>query len=119
MASRHFVSMSATSTRAILTTGYELLASGGALVAVLDAAVEEGKRSADKHIADVFANCHYPDKRATGVSLFSQLTKLFESGDLKVSPVCSIFMSLVDRYAHPAQQRRSTPRRACHDTDRP
>ena len=66
------------------TTGYELLASGGVLVAVLDAAVEESKRSEDKHIADVFANCHYPDKRATGVSLFSKLTELFESGDLKV-----------------------------------
>lgn len=64
--------------------GYELIAPGGTLVLVTSIKIAEDKRSADKHIADIFAHPTLPDRRPIAAALYKHVSALFASGELKV-----------------------------------
>ncbi|KAI0080913.1 GroES-like protein [Panus rudis PR-1116 ss-1] len=65
-------------------TAVDILSSGGTLLLVLPKAVNI---PADKKAIATFASVHIPGNRRFGVELFSNLTKLFESGDIKPNVV--------------------------------
>lgn len=67
--------------------GYELLASGGTLVLVLQDAVDPAKKTDDKRITNVFGNVNVPQNRAFGASLYSKLTELIAQGSIRVRSV--------------------------------
>lgn len=66
---------------------YEHLAPGGGLVLVLANAIDKSKITPDKYVTHVFGSVQHPFWRDTGVSLYSKLTQLLESGEIKVSHV--------------------------------
>ena len=68
---------------------YEILARGGRLILVAPFAVDESKRTAEKETIEVLANVHVPTQRDLGIALYSNLSALLESGDIKVSVVLS------------------------------
>ncbi|KAI0091079.1 GroES-like protein [Irpex rosettiformis] len=68
-------------------SAYEVLASGGTLILVLDFAVDEAKVDKTKRVAKVFGTTYDPAQNALGTSLYKKLTKLLESGDLKPNHV--------------------------------
>ena len=63
---------------------YDVLAPGGKLILVLPLQVEQTKLTEDKELVDVYGTGHDPAQRAVGVSLYKNLTKLLESGEIKV-----------------------------------
>ena len=71
---------------------WDLLSPGGTLVLVQTSQLDKDKYK-DKVVYDqVFANVHTPQLRQLGISLYSKLTSLIESGKIKVcdfAPVCS------------------------------
>ncbi|KIP04739.1 hypothetical protein PHLGIDRAFT_182222 [Phlebiopsis gigantea 11061_1 CR5-6] len=66
---------------------YDILASGGSLVVVLDVAVDKERITEDKFIARAYGNVHFLDQRKVGVSLYSKLTELLAAGDVKPNNV--------------------------------
>ncbi|PCH39325.1 GroES-like protein [Wolfiporia cocos MD-104 SS10] len=66
---------------------YDLVSSGGTLVLVLANSIPESKRTSDRKIVNVFGNVNAPDNRATGASLYKQLTRLLENGSIKPNRV--------------------------------
>lgn len=64
--------------------GYDLLASGGTLVAVLQTAVTEDKLTPDKRVTCISGNPFPADRRPLSVEMYKQLPAMFERGDLKV-----------------------------------
>lgn len=52
---------------------------------MLDFAVDEAKRDSSKRVARIFGSVHDPTQKTLGLGLYKNLTKLLESGDLKVS----------------------------------
>lgn len=64
--------------------GYDLLAPGGTMAAVRPEAIDPKKKVEDKKSFFMHANVTLPQNRKLGTSLFSALTKLLDSGDLKV-----------------------------------
>ncbi|EPQ52564.1 GroES-like protein [Gloeophyllum trabeum ATCC 11539] len=65
--------------------GYDLLAPSGTIVLVLDSQIKD--KSLGKKQVHVMGNVHVPAARKTGVSLYSKLTSLLESGELKPNRV--------------------------------
>ncbi|PCH39324.1 GroES-like protein [Wolfiporia cocos MD-104 SS10] len=66
---------------------YDLVSSGGTLVLVLANSIPESKRASDRKIVNVYGNVNAPDNRATGASLYKQLTRLLENGSIKPNRV--------------------------------
>ena len=64
-------------------TAYKILAPGGTLVLTLEEAVEN--KTEDKRVVRTFGNTNIPVNRRLGVSLYSKVTSLLETGDVKVS----------------------------------
>lgn len=64
--------------------GYDLLTSGGTMAAVHPDAIDPAKKVEDKKSFFMFGDVTMPQNRKLGASLFSALTQLMESGDLKV-----------------------------------
>jgi len=81
------VAYDAVSTADTQNAAYSLLAPGGAVVIVLQNAVEEAKQSSDKRIVHVFGNVNVPQNRDLGASLYSKLTTLLADGSLKPNRV--------------------------------
>ncbi|KAI0719699.1 chaperonin 10-like protein [Fomitopsis betulina] len=63
--------------------GYDLLTSGGTMAAVHPDAIDPAKKVEDKKSFFMFGDVTMPQNRKLGASLFSALTQLMESGDLK------------------------------------
>ncbi|KAL5504373.1 hypothetical protein ACEPAH_8447 [Sanghuangporus vaninii] len=77
----------AISVESMQNQAWDLLAPSGTLVIVLPAKVDKGKYR-DKILIDtVFGNVHGPELRPLGVSLYSKLTSLLESGAIKPNHV--------------------------------
>ncbi|PCH39326.1 GroES-like protein [Wolfiporia cocos MD-104 SS10] len=66
---------------------YDLVSSGGTLVLVLANSIPESKRTSDKKIVNVYGVVNAPENRATGASLYNQLTRLLENGSIKPNRV--------------------------------
>ncbi|PCH39330.1 GroES-like protein [Wolfiporia cocos MD-104 SS10] len=66
---------------------YDLLSPGGTLVRMPLDAIPESKRTSDKKIVTVYGGVNIPDNRATGVSLYKELTRLLENGSIKPNRV--------------------------------
>ena len=64
---------------------YDILARGGRLILVGPFTVDESKRTAEKETIEVLANVHVPTQRDLGISLYSHLSALLESEEIKVS----------------------------------
>lgn len=64
--------------------GYDLLASGGCLVLVLQDTIEEDRKTRDKRIVTVDSTIVSSYNRDAGVSLYSKLAVLLEKGDIRV-----------------------------------
>ena len=64
--------------------GWDVLASGGTLVLVLPPLVDRAKYADKKIVDDVYANVHMPHLRQLGIRLYAALTKLVETGDIRV-----------------------------------
>lgn len=65
--------------------GFEILAPGGTLITVLKPAVDESKIDGTKRVAYVYGSPHDLSQRALGVSLWGNMAKLIQAGDIKVS----------------------------------
>lgn len=63
---------------------YEIVAPGGTLVLVLPTLIPKEKITPDKDIINTFGTVHAEDNREFGREMYSKITSLFESGDLKV-----------------------------------
>ena len=63
---------------------YEVLAPGGTLILVLDFALDDTKVDKTKRVVRIFGTAHDVAQKALAVSLYKNLTKLLESGDIKV-----------------------------------
>ena len=63
---------------------YDVLAPGGTLVVVLNAAVDADKITPSKAIVHVMGSVQLPDNRAVGRELYANLTGLLETGEIKV-----------------------------------
>ena len=63
---------------------YEALAPGGTFILVGTFAVDESKIDKSKRVADVFGSAHDVTQKTSAVSLYKNVTKLLESGDIKV-----------------------------------
>ncbi|KAI0091066.1 GroES-like protein [Irpex rosettiformis] len=68
-------------------TAYDALASGGKLILVLASEIDETKLTSDKQLANVYGTVHYMDQRTLGVSLYKNLSRLLETGDIKPNNV--------------------------------
>ncbi|TFK53686.1 GroES-like protein [Heliocybe sulcata] len=66
--------------------GYDALAPGGTLVVVADDQTKKDP-SARKTVVYAVGNVHLPEQRATGVSLYSKLTRLIQEGEIKPNRV--------------------------------
>ncbi|EKM58616.1 uncharacterized protein PHACADRAFT_253081 [Phanerochaete carnosa HHB-10118-sp] len=66
---------------------YDVLASGGKFVVVLNEAIEKDKITSDKEVVHVYGNVHMPVNREIGKSLYAKLTSLLEAGDIKPNNV--------------------------------
>ncbi len=66
-------------------SAYEVLAPGGTLTVILLGAADEVNVDASKRIAQVVGTVHDPTQKTLGVSLYKNVTKLLENGDIKVS----------------------------------
>lgn len=64
---------------------YDLLASGGCLVLVLQDTIDEDRKTHDKRIVIVDSSIAAPHNRDAGLSLYSDLTTLLDRGDIRVS----------------------------------
>ena len=63
---------------------YEVLAPGGTLILVLDFALDDTKVDKTKRVVRIFGTAHDVGQNTLAVSLYKNLTKLLESGDIKV-----------------------------------
>ncbi|KAL5525546.1 hypothetical protein ACEPAG_6882 [Sanghuangporus baumii] len=66
---------------------WDLLAPGGTLVIILPAKVDKGKYKDKTLIDTVLGNVHAPQTRQLGISLYSKLSGLLESGAIKPNRV--------------------------------
>ncbi|PCH39327.1 GroES-like protein [Wolfiporia cocos MD-104 SS10] len=66
---------------------YDLVSSGGTLLLVIPNSIPESKQTGDRKIVNVFGSVSAPDNRATGASLYKQLTRLLENGSIKPNRV--------------------------------
>ena len=76
---------------------YDVLAPGGQLLIVTVKSVDEKKLTEDKPVTHVFGSAHVPPNREFCVSLYSKLTELLASGDIKVCLLygCHIYQVLM------------------------
>ena len=63
---------------------YEVLAPGGTLILVLDFVLDDTKVDKTKRVVRIFGTAHDVAQNTLAVSLYKNLTKLLESGDIKV-----------------------------------
>lgn len=63
---------------------YEVLAPGGTLILVSPFSVDKSKVDKSKRVADVFGTAHDAAQKSWALSLYKNLTKLLENGDIKV-----------------------------------
>ena len=77
-------------------TVYDILASDGKLVIVLESVL--GSEKDGKTVAQVSGNVHTPGQRKLGVSLYSKLTELLAAGDIKVGncSMCEVAGQRID-----------------------
>ena len=63
---------------------YDIVSPGGKLILVLNVEIDKAKLTPDKEIINPYGNVHAEGNRAFGSEMYSHLTNLFKSGDLKV-----------------------------------
>lgn len=83
---------------------YDLLAPGGCLVLVLQATIEEDRKTPDRRIVTVDSSIAAPYNRAAGVSLYSELSVLLEAGDIQVSIVALHVLRVKSTHLHSVSQ---------------
>ncbi|KAI0696944.1 medium-chain dehydrogenase/reductase like protein [Cytidiella melzeri] len=66
---------------------YDVLAPGGTFVIVLQLAVEKSKIDKSKTIIDVYGSPHDPTQRELGMSLWANVARLVENGEIKPNNV--------------------------------
>ncbi|KAI0686767.1 GroES-like protein [Cytidiella melzeri] len=66
---------------------YDVLAPGGTIVIVLQLAVEESKIDKSKTVIDVYGSPHDPTQWELGVSLWANVARLVENGEIKPNNV--------------------------------
>lgn len=77
----------------------EILAPNGFLLLVLPSLIPQEKITGDTKVLSTYGTVHAPDNTALGIDLYSHITELFASGELKVwTCVCTYRSLLIPRY---------------------
>lgn len=77
----------AVSTADTQNLAYDLLASGGCLVLVLQDVIDKKRKRGDKRIVQVSGSTNIPANRELGISLYSRLTDMLQNEDIQANRV--------------------------------